>query len=64
MQDKEEYELIIKVIDELDYKKFSIKQLEEIEGILKTYGNKTNEVKLKKVKVKGNEGNRHNNKNQ
>lgn len=57
MQDKEEYELIIKVIDELDYKKFSIKQLEEIEEILKTYNYNTSEVKLKKVKVKKNENN-------
>ena len=52
MENKEEYELLIKVIDELNYKKFTINELKEIEEILKFFDYKVNEVKLKKVKVR------------
>lgn len=52
MQEKDQYELIIKTNDEIESKSYLIHQLEEMEGILKSYGNKASEVKLKKVKVK------------
>lgn len=42
------YELLIKLHNELEYKKYTIKQLEELKEILKDL--KTDEVKLKKIK--------------
>ncbi len=59
MQEKDQYELIIKTNDELDNKSYLIKQLEEMEGILRTYDNRVSEVKLRKVKLKENQSNRH-----
>lgn len=41
------YELIIKLENELDYKKYTIKDLEEMKKILE--GLKTEEVKLKNL---------------
>lgn len=64
MQEKDQYELTIKTNDELESKSYLLHQLEEMKDILKIYGNKANEVRLKKVKVKKNESNRHNNENQ
>jgi hypothetical protein len=52
MANKDEYELTIKTNDELESKSYLLHQLEEMEDILKTYGNKASEVRLKKVKVK------------
>ncbi len=42
------YELLIKLENELEYKKYTIKELEEIKKILE--GLKTEEVLLKRIK--------------
>lgn len=52
MQEKDQYELTIKTDNELDSKSYLLHQLKEMEDILKIYGNKASEVRLKKVKVK------------
>lgn len=44
------YELLIKLEKELEYKKYTIKDLEEMKKILE--GLKTEEVRLKQIKVK------------
>lgn len=44
------YELLIKLHNELDYKRYTVNQLEEVKKILKDL--KTDEVRLKKVKEK------------
>ena len=46
------YELLIKLYNELDYKKYTIKDLEEFRRIIEQLGDKREEVKLKKVKEK------------
>lgn len=46
------YELLIKLYNELDYKKYTIKDLEEFRRIIEQIGDKREEVKLKKVKEK------------
>ena len=46
------YELLIKLYNELDYKKYTIKDLEEFIRIIEQLGDKREEVKLKKVKEK------------
>lgn len=46
------YELLIKFYNELDYKKYTIKDLEEFRRIVEQIGDKREEVKLKKVKEK------------
>lgn len=44
------YNLFIKLIYELDYRKFDIQELEEIKGILEEFKGKVLEVRLKHVK--------------
>lgn len=46
------YELLIKLYNELDYKKYTIKDLEEFRRIIEQLGDKREEVILKKVKEK------------
>ena len=46
------YELLIKLYNELDYKKYTIKDLEEFRKIIEQLGDKREEVILKKVKEK------------
>ena len=47
------YELLIKLYYELDYKKYDIEDLKEIKDILNQFNGRTEEVKLKRVKEKG-----------
>ena len=44
------YELLIKLYNELDYKRYTIKDLEEFRKIVEQFGDKREEVKLKRVK--------------
>lgn len=44
------YNLFIKLIYELDYRKFDIEELEEIKGILEEFKGKVLEVRLKHIK--------------
>lgn len=44
------YNLFIKLIYELDYRKFDIEELEEIKSILEEFKGKVLEVRLKHVK--------------
>lgn len=44
------YQLFIKIMYELDYRKFDIDELEEIKGILEEFKGKVLEVRLKHVK--------------
>ncbi len=44
------YNLFIKLIYELDYRKFDIQELEEIKGILEEFKDRVLEVRLKHVK--------------
>ena len=46
------YELLIKLYNELDYKRYTIKDLEEFIKIVEQFGDKREEVILKKVKEK------------
>lgn len=46
------YEVLIKLYYELDYKKFTIKELKDIKEILEQFNGKTEEVKLRRVKEK------------
>lgn len=43
------YELLIKLNNDLDYKKYTIKDLEEIKKILESFNWKTEEVRLNKI---------------
>lgn len=43
------YELLIKLYNELDYKKYTIKELKEMRDILSQFAGKTLEVRLKKT---------------
>ena len=47
------YELLIRLYYELDYKKYDIEDLKEIKDILNKFNGRTEEVKLKRVKEKG-----------
>ena len=47
------YELLIRLYYELDYKKYEIEDLKEIKDILNQFNGRTEEVKLKRVKEKG-----------
>jgi hypothetical protein len=47
------YELLIRLYYELDYKKYDIEDLKEIKDILSQFNGRTEEVKLKRVKEKG-----------
>lgn len=47
------YELLIRLYYELDYKKYDIEDLKEIKDILNGFNGRTEEVKLKRVKEKG-----------
>lgn len=42
------YELIIKILGEKDYKKYTIEELEEMKNILEQF--KTEEIRLRRVK--------------
>ena len=44
------YELLIKLIYEADYKKFTIQELSEMKAILQQFKGRTLEVKLKRIK--------------
>lgn len=46
------YELLIKLYNELDYRKYTIKDLEEFRKIVEQFGDEREEVILKKVKEK------------
>lgn len=46
------YEVLIKLYYELDYRKFTIKELKDIKEILEQFNGKTEEVKVRKVKEK------------
>lgn len=46
------YEVLIKLYYELDYRKFTIKELKDIKEILVQFNGKTEEVKVRKVKEK------------
>ena len=46
------YEVLIKLYYELDYRKFTIKELKDIKEILEQFNGKTEEVKVKRVKEK------------
>ena len=46
------YELLIKLQNEIDYKKYTIEDLEEIKEILEQLKKPTDEVRLKKIKEK------------
>lgn len=44
------YELLIKIMYELDYRKFTIQELEEMKDILNQFNKEVLEVKLKRIK--------------
>ena len=46
------YEVLIKLYYELDYRKFTIKELKDIKEILEQFNGKTEEVKVRRVKEK------------
>lgn len=46
------YEVLIKLYYELDYRKFTIKELKDIKEILEQFNGKTEEVKVRKIKRK------------
>ena len=46
------YEVLIKLYYELDYRKFTIKELKDIEEILEQFNGKTEEVKVRRIKRK------------
>lgn len=46
------YEVLVRLYYELDYRRFTIKELSEIKDILQMFNGKTEEVKLKKIKEK------------
>ena len=43
------YELLIKIMYELDYRKYTIQELEEIKDILNQFNKEVLEVKLKRI---------------
>ena len=43
------YELIIKILDEKDYKKYTIEEIEEMKSILEQF-KETEEIRLRRVK--------------
>lgn len=45
------YELLIRLYNDLDYKKYTIEELKEMEEILKCFDDKVCEVKLRKERV-------------
>lgn len=50
------YELLIKLIYQADYEKYTIQELSEMKAILNRYNKEVLEVKLKRVKEQGNDG--------
>ena len=46
------YEVLIKLYYELDYRKFTIKELKDIKKILEQFNGETEEVKVRRVKEK------------
>lgn len=46
------YEVLIKLYYELDYRKFTIKELKDIKEVLEKFNGKTEEVKVRRVKEK------------
>ena len=46
------YEVLIKLYYELDYRKFTIKELKDIKEILEQFNGKTEEVKVRRVEEK------------
>lgn len=44
------YELLIKIMYELDYRKFTIHELEEMKDILNQFNKEVLEVRLKEIK--------------
>lgn len=44
------YELLIKIMYELDYRKFTIQELEEMKAILNQFNKEVLEVRLKEIK--------------
>lgn len=46
------YEVLIKLYYELDYRKFTIEELQDIKKILEQFNGKTEEVKVRRVKEK------------
>lgn len=46
------YEVLIKLYYELDYRKFTIKELKDIKEILEQFNGKTEEVKVRRIKRK------------
>ena len=46
------YEVLIKLYYELDYRKFTTKELKDIKEILEQFNGKTEEVKVRRVKEK------------
>lgn len=44
------YELLIKIMYELDYRKFTIQELEETKDILNQFNKEVLEVRLKEIK--------------
>ena len=44
------YELLIKIMYELDYRKFTIQELEEMKDILNQFNKEVLEVRLKEIK--------------
>ena len=44
------YELLIKIMYELDYRKYTIQELEEMKDILNQFNKEVLEVKLKRIK--------------
>lgn len=44
------YELLIKLIYEADYRKYTIKEIQEMKSILEEFKGRTLEVKLKRIK--------------
>lgn len=47
------YELLIKIMYEQDYRKYSIQELKEMKAILNRFNREVLEVKLKRVEDKG-----------
>lgn len=43
------YELLIRLYNELDYKRYTIKELEEMKEIIESLGSETEEVRLKRI---------------
>lgn len=44
------YELIIKILNEKDYRKYTIQEIEKMKVILEEFKGRTLEVKLKRIK--------------